>query len=158
MQVNADAQVGKKGHIKVKGALPLAPPTNASTADGVVAAVEAPADGITVDIKALKLKMQQVYSGGPRNDADPLFCSVTFYSPLRAGCERKMVSTVYDLLSRRCWKLVPHSEPDPPFGPILRPLTWHAWTVGLTFMLAMDVVYVNECSVCSSSCLSLANK
>lgn len=64
MQVAAfDAKVGKKGHIKARGSLPL----TASVAEVATSAddIPAPADSITMDIKYLKLRLHQLYSGPP---------------------------------------------------------------------------------------------
>lgn len=56
-----DAKVGKQGHIRVQGTLPVTALSvkTAPTADAIVA----PVDSITMDIKFLKLRMPDLYSG-----------------------------------------------------------------------------------------------
>ena len=56
-----DAKVGKQGHIRVQGTLPVTALSvkMAPTADAIVA----PVDSITMDIKFLKLRMPDLYSG-----------------------------------------------------------------------------------------------
>lgn len=62
-----EARVGRRGHIKVRGGLPVtpsAPPLpSASVADPTGQGKEAAEDGISVGIQALELRVRDVYTG-----------------------------------------------------------------------------------------------
>lgn len=62
-----EARVGRRGHIKVRGGLPVTPTAHplpsASVTDPMGQGKEAEEDGISVGIQALELRVRNVYTG-----------------------------------------------------------------------------------------------
>lgn len=70
-----EARVGRRGHIKVRGGLPVtpsAPPLpSALVADPTGQGKEAEEDGISVGIQALELRVRNVYTGKSTHQLKP---------------------------------------------------------------------------------------
>ena len=63
-----EARVGRRGHIKVRGGLPMTPPSPTSqppafTPDPVGADKGATEDGINIAVQGLELRVRNVYTG-----------------------------------------------------------------------------------------------
>lgn len=62
-----EARVGRKGHIKVRGGLPVTPSAAPlpSVAEPSGRDKEAEDDSISIDVKALEVRVRNVYTGQP---------------------------------------------------------------------------------------------
>jgi hypothetical protein len=68
-----EARVGRRGHIRVKGGLPISTdpkpsPTSTPMSEGMEAPMprEAPGTAIGVELQGLELRVRNVYTGKPR--------------------------------------------------------------------------------------------